>query len=422
MNKKLLFSIILVMLLLTPTTAIADTTVWEIGLFDDLYGVTDGTKITTSDRSVAPTGDVTVDYKDVSTFYSVLVPVTTITGTFDADLSQGAVLLVSWSPGAGATEQFSVTLDGVTMSSKTVTGLVCDSSTSIPDGRCGGVPAYYSGYSGLPYYTETFDFGSLSPGTHTLSISYSVGNGIGFDYLRLSTCSLDDDEDGVNNCEDMCPETDADEPEKGLGTNRWIWNGEEWITKLPKGEGPQKSFTMEDTRGCSCFQILEGMGGKMTGHHKFGCSISVIEDFITSLPPVFVETVYVYSSNVNGADSNIVLESGKTYRFEAIGTWIDNSQPNHYIDAEYTTFNGWTDYLDGTPNWESNQKDLQVNNLFVDWGSYSDVHTYYLDYPGIGSIVNFRVFDGKAKETNIPEPGWYGDNDGSLTVNIYRLP
>ncbi|GAH66542.1 unnamed protein product [marine sediment metagenome] len=124
---------------------------------------------------------------------------------------------------------------------------------------------------------------------------------------------------------------------------------------------------------------------------------------------------------MNGADSNIVLESGKNYRFEAMGTWRDTSQSNHYIDVEYITFDGWTNYLDGTYNWGPNQKDLQVNNLFVDWGSYSDVHTYYLDYPGIGSIVNFRVFDGNPA-TNIPESGWYGDNLGSLTVNIYRLP
>lgn len=118
-------------------------------------------------------------------------------------------------------------------------------------------------------------------------------------------------------------------------------------------------------------------------------------------------------------DSNIVLESGKNYRFEAIGTWRDASQSNHYIDAEYTTFDGWTDYKDGTYNWGPDQKDLQVNNLFIDWGSYSDVHTYYLDYPGIGSIVNFRVLDG-IPATNTPDPGWYGDNSGSLTVNIYR--
>ncbi|GAH66537.1 unnamed protein product, partial [marine sediment metagenome] len=54
------------------------------------------------------------------------------------------------------------------------------------------------------------------------------------------------------------------------------------ITNLPKGEGPQKAFTMEDTHGCSCLQILEEMGGEMTGHYNFGCSISIIEDFIAS--------------------------------------------------------------------------------------------------------------------------------------------
>ena len=39
-------------------------TVWEIGVFDDLYGVTDGTKITTSpDRSLTPTGTFTASSK-----------------------------------------------------------------------------------------------------------------------------------------------------------------------------------------------------------------------------------------------------------------------------------------------------------------------------------------------------------------------
>ena len=185
---------IMSVLLVSMGVVMADTTVWEIGVFDNAYNpLTDGTKITTlTDRSVAPTGTSPVDYENVSTFYSVLVPVTNITGTFDADLSEGATLLVSWSPGKSyPSEQFSVTLGGTTVSSKIVPGLVCDSSTtfSYSDGRCGGVPSYYSGYSGLPYYTETFDFGSVGSGTeaHTLTISYPQGDGIGFDYLRLST-------------------------------------------------------------------------------------------------------------------------------------------------------------------------------------------------------------------------------------------
>jgi len=188
MKKIILLGVIALMLLLTASTAMADTIVWQIGVFDDLYGVTDGTKITgPTDRSTAPIGTAIVDYTDVSTFYSVLVPVTTITGNFTADLSKGAVLLISWSPGASGAEKFSVTLDGTTKSSRTVTGSTCTSDP--PDGRCGQVPSYYSNYPGLPYYTEIFDFGPVGSGTetHTLSINYSQGNGIGFDYLELST-------------------------------------------------------------------------------------------------------------------------------------------------------------------------------------------------------------------------------------------
>jgi len=188
MKKIILLGVIAVMLLLTASTAMADTIVWQIGVFDDLYGVTDGTKVTTSpDKSTAPTGTVTVVYTDVSTFYSVLRPGTKITGLFTADLSKGAVLLISWSPGKSATEKFSVTLDGMTKLSRTVTGSIC--TTDPPDGRCGQVPSYYSNLPGLPYYTEIFDFGPVESETetHTLSINYSQGDGIGFDYLKLST-------------------------------------------------------------------------------------------------------------------------------------------------------------------------------------------------------------------------------------------
>jgi len=190
MNKKILLSIIPMMLFLIATPAIADTTLWEIGVFDNAYNPSiDGTKITATTphvRSNAPTGIVPVDYTDPSSFYSVLVPVTTITGSFTEDLSQGATLLVSWTPGRSyPSENFSVTLDGTTMTSRTAAGGVCSSDPS--GGICGWVPPYYSGSPGLPYYTEIFDFGVLGSGIHTLTISYPRGDGIGFDYLRLST-------------------------------------------------------------------------------------------------------------------------------------------------------------------------------------------------------------------------------------------
>ncbi|MBZ9571925.1 DUF642 domain-containing protein [Patescibacteria group bacterium] len=102
--------------------------------------------------------------------------------------------------------------------------------------------------------------------------------------------SCDEDGDGIDNNEDMCLGTGADVPEEELGTNRWIWDGTDWITNKPKGKGKglDRDFTIEQTNGCSCFQILYWLNenylaeyGEMNGHWKFGCSKSVIEDFIS---------------------------------------------------------------------------------------------------------------------------------------------
>ncbi len=50
------------------------------------------------------------------------------------------------------------------------------------------------------------------------------------------------------------------------------------------GGGPGLSFTIEDTAGCSCEQIIDAQGlGK--GHRKFGCSISAMEDWVALVNP-----------------------------------------------------------------------------------------------------------------------------------------
>ncbi len=122
----------------------------------------------------------------------------------------------------------------------------------------------------------------IDDGSGELKMYYSAKSDTGVYAVGLAR--LDSDNDGIPYSEDLCPGTIPDSPER-LGINRWIWNGDGWETKSPKGEGPQKTFTMEDTQGCSCAQILNIMGGKMRGHWKFGCSISVMEDFIASLQP-----------------------------------------------------------------------------------------------------------------------------------------
>jgi hypothetical protein len=244
--------------------------------------------------------------------------------------------------------------------------------------------------------------------------------GVSFDNIEI--CYLDSDDDGVRDDDDLCPETIADEDAgvpssvKGLGKNRWIWNGEEWFTNA---QGVDKSFTIEETQGCSCEQILEILvdktGESFDGHYKFGCSQSVVEEWIDGWYPL--EVVEVPSNDVAGADSQSMLFSGEDYKLIASGEWYNFSDNSRAVDAEYISDDAWLTYVDGPPALVPDQLDLQVDESFQDWGAYSSSHEYSIDYAGVGNTVNFRVFDGDAV-TNTPNVNWYTDNDGSLLVAI----
>ena len=102
-------------------------------------------------------------------------------------------------------------------------------------------------------------------------------------------CSVsDEDGDGVLDNVDICQGTNIPEaiPTRRLGINRFVLaDGDgNFDSTAPRGRGPQKSFAIEDTSGCSCDQIIEALGLRQ-GHSKFGCSISAMEDFIAQLPP-----------------------------------------------------------------------------------------------------------------------------------------
>jgi hypothetical protein len=108
---------------------------------------------------------------------------------------------------------------------------------------------------------------------------------IQFELDENLTCQDEDEhkDEGV----ELCQETYVDVPSAKLGTNRWIWNGNQFVTRAPKGKGPEKTYTLNDTRGCSCFQILSWLNenypeeyGNMEGHWKHGCSSSVMDAFI----------------------------------------------------------------------------------------------------------------------------------------------
>lgn len=93
--------------------------------------------------------------------------------------------------------------------------------------------------------------------------------------------ATDSDDDGVLDGADLCDGTTADTPTRRLGTNRFAdVNGDGvFDTTLPNGNGPGKSYTLADTGGCSCAQIIDALGlGR--GHEKFGCSISAMDEWV----------------------------------------------------------------------------------------------------------------------------------------------
>ena len=110
------------------------------------------------------------------------------------------------------------------------------------------------------------------------------------DNVVLDIQPLDADGDGVFDVADQCPDTVIPEtpPTNGLGVNRFVLqdNDSSFDTTAPYGGGvgPKKSFSLEDTAGCSCEQIItiQGLG---KGHNKHGCSISAMEDWISMVNP-----------------------------------------------------------------------------------------------------------------------------------------
>ncbi len=98
----------------------------------------------------------------------------------------------------------------------------------------------------------------------------------------------DADHDGLADaCADECLGTAIPEtmPSAGqLNPNHWALLDGDTIfdTVLPGGGTPASPFTLQQTAGCSCEQIIVAMGlGK--GHAKHGCSTGAIEDWIAGL-------------------------------------------------------------------------------------------------------------------------------------------
>ncbi|WP_170228821.1 choice-of-anchor L domain-containing protein [Polyangium fumosum] len=96
-------------------------------------------------------------------------------------------------------------------------------------------------------------------------------------------CCPDPDADGVCGAADQCPDTVLPEsvPTVKLGVNRWADTDGDGVfdTTSPSGVGPGRSYSIVDTGGCSCAQIIEALSlGE--GHKKFGCSISAMDTWV----------------------------------------------------------------------------------------------------------------------------------------------
>lgn len=102
-----------------------------------------------------------------------------------------------------------------------------------------------------------------------------------FDAGSAGKCK-DQDEDGVSDDIDVCPGTVIPEavPTHWLGRNRWaLVDGDgDFDTRNPPGNGPGLSFTIDETAGCSCEQII-GALGLGNGHTKHGCSLGAMRDW-----------------------------------------------------------------------------------------------------------------------------------------------
>jgi hypothetical protein len=115
-----------------------------------------------------------------------------------------------------------------------------------------------------------------------LEITAGIDPHIAFDDISFTACE-DVDQDGVCDDCDVCPDTVIPElpPSDGLETNHYALIDVDTVfdTRLQGGTVSASAYTLEDTHGCSCEQIID-LCGVGQGHAKHGCSQGVMENAI----------------------------------------------------------------------------------------------------------------------------------------------
>ena len=178
-------------------------------------------------------------------------------------------------------------------------------------------------------------------------------------------------------------------------------------------EGEKGNYISEVARHMGEGTDFDGISKQDAGAYKFAIAAFLNNGVV---PAGIPETISVNSAVYTGA-SSAALETGVQYRFVVSGTWENDGQG--VVDAVYVSVDDWVTPSIG-PVGDEEIFDLQVNNEFVDWGGYSEAHEYQCIFTGTGAAVNFRVFEGNVA-TNIPVLDSYNDNNGTLTVKIYKV-
>ena len=93
----------------------------------------------------------------------------------------------------------------------------------------------------------------------------------------------DGDGDGVTDDVDVCPATVIPEsvPTQRLGNDRFALVDDDFVFDSGKSTAV---FTLEDTAGCSCEQIIDALG-LGNGHVKFGCSSEAMQTWVDLVNP-----------------------------------------------------------------------------------------------------------------------------------------
>jgi hypothetical protein len=98
----------------------------------------------------------------------------------------------------------------------------------------------------------------------------------------------DSDGDGVADGDDRCAGTTIPEsvPTQGLNPNHYaLVDGDRvFDTVTPPGGGAGDVFTLDDTAGCSCEQIIDALH-LGNGHRKNGCSVGAMRNWVDSVSP-----------------------------------------------------------------------------------------------------------------------------------------